>query len=225
MSFLGRVLSSPPTSWPSCLKPTHLDSIINFVEHTIDFVLPRYLKRLENKDLSLAHSMIPLGSCTMKLNATSEMMPITWPEFASLHPYVPKDQVRVVTLVSCLAFAALGFAAQHTAVSVTPGVVLWIGSATPGLAEPAQLCYPRRLRDLGRQLFVSTTNRKSTCARTHNLHNHRPSPAQAEGYGEMFKDLAAQLCSITGFDAMSLQPNSGASGEYAGLMAIRGYHL
>eukprot|EP00878_Enallax_costatus_P002717 GHUV01002906.1.p1 GENE.GHUV01002906.1~~GHUV01002906.1.p1 ORF type:complete len:1040 (+),score=283.63 GHUV01002906.1:423-3122(+) len=98
----------------------------------------RYLKRLENRDLSLAHSMIPLGSCTMKLNATSEMIPITWPELANLHPYCPPDQ--------------------------------------------------------------------------------------AQGYMEMFKDLAAQLCSITGFDAMSLQPNSGASGEYAGLMAIRAYH-
>jgi glycine dehydrogenase len=98
----------------------------------------RYLKRLENKDLSLCHSMIALGSCTMKLNATAEMMAITWPEFASLHPFVPLDQ--------------------------------------------------------------------------------------AAGYMEMFEDLAAQLTEITGFDKVSLQPNAGASGEYAGLMAIRAYH-
>ncbi|CAG9463375.1 unnamed protein product [Pedinophyceae sp. YPF-701] len=98
----------------------------------------RYLKRLENRDLSMVHSMIPLGSCTMKLNATSEMLPITWGELANIHPFAPLDQTQ--------------------------------------------------------------------------------------GYQEMFKDLAAQLCSITGFDAMSLQPNSGASGEYAGLMSIRAYH-
>jgi len=98
----------------------------------------RYLKRLEERDLSLCHSMIPLGSCTMKLNASTEMIPITWPELANIHPFAPADQTK--------------------------------------------------------------------------------------GYAEMFDDLADQLCAITGFDAMSLQPNSGATGEYAGLMAIRAYH-
>ncbi|TNE69463.1 glycine dehydrogenase (aminomethyl-transferring) [bacterium] len=98
----------------------------------------RYLKRLENKDISLVHSMISLGSCTMKLNATTEMIPITWPEWSSLHPFVPTNQV--------------------------------------------------------------------------------------DGYHEMISELSAWLCEITGFTAMSLQPNSGAQGEYAGLMTIRAYH-
>merc|ERR1719238_2555976 len=98
----------------------------------------RYLKRLENRDLSLCHCMISLGSCTMKLNATAEMMPITLPEMANMHPYAPVDQ--------------------------------------------------------------------------------------AEGYNIMLKELGDMLCDITGFDACSLQPNSGAAGEYAGLMAIRAYH-
>ncbi|KDD73403.1 hypothetical protein H632_c2212p0, partial [Helicosporidium sp. ATCC 50920] len=100
--------------------------------------LLRYLKRLENRDLSLAHSMIPLGSCTMKLNATSEMMPITWPRLADVHPFAPASQTR--------------------------------------------------------------------------------------GYRQLIADLSAQLASVTGFDAVSLQPNSGAAGEYAGLLTIRAWH-
>ncbi|MBN8545584.1 MAG: aminomethyl-transferring glycine dehydrogenase [Ignavibacteria bacterium] len=99
----------------------------------------RYVKKLENKDLSLAHSMIPLGSCTMKLNATSEMIGITLPEFASIHPFAPAYQV--------------------------------------------------------------------------------------EGYRQIIDDLSAHLADITGFPGVSLQPNSGAQGEYAGLMVIREYHL
>lgn len=98
----------------------------------------RYIKSLENKDLSLVHSMISLGSCTMKLNAAAEMFSITWPEFANIHPFVPLDQ--------------------------------------------------------------------------------------AEGYLELFKRLERDLCEITGFSAVSLQPNSGAQGEYTGLMVIRAYH-
>ncbi|QJQ96704.1 MULTISPECIES: aminomethyl-transferring glycine dehydrogenase [Halomonadaceae] len=95
----------------------------------------RYLKRLENKDLSLTQAMIPLGSCTMKLNATSEMVPITWPEFAQIHPFAPQEQVA--------------------------------------------------------------------------------------GYRQMIDELAAFLVEITGYDHISMQPNSGAQGEYAGLVAIR----
>ena len=98
----------------------------------------RYAKRLENKDLSLTTSMIPLGSCTMKLNATAELYPVSWPEFMHLHPFAPLEQ--------------------------------------------------------------------------------------AEGYMELFKEFEKQLCEITGFAAVSLQPNSGAQGEYTGLMVIRAYH-
>lgn len=109
-----------------------------FSMHRSESQLLRYIYKLQNRDLSLVHSMIPLGSCTMKLNATAEMMPITWPEFGKIHPFVPLDQ--------------------------------------------------------------------------------------AAGYQEMFKDLEAALAEITGFDAVSLQPNSGAQGELAGLLAIVGYH-
>ena len=109
-----------------------------FNSHHSEHEMLRYIKSLEAKDLSLCHSMIALGSCTMKLNATTEMIPVTWAEFGKVHPFAPADQVA--------------------------------------------------------------------------------------GYYTVFNELDKWLCEITGFAAMSLQPNAGAQGEYAGLMVIRAYH-
>ncbi len=125
------------------LADAHLrtDAILThpvFNSHHTEHEMLRYLKSLEDKDLAMNRSMIPLGSCTMKLNATSEMLPITWPEFANVHPFAPLSQVG--------------------------------------------------------------------------------------GYIEMIDSLQEQLKAITGFDDVSMQPNSGASGEYAGILAIRRYH-
>lgn len=125
--------------WPEALqrKSRYLEHEVFNIFHSEHDML-RYLKQLENKDLSLVHSMISLGSCTMKLNATTEMIPLSWPEFSQIHPFVPASQ--------------------------------------------------------------------------------------SIGYREMFIELERCLTEITGFAATSLQPNSGAQGEYSGLMVIRAYH-
>jgi glycine dehydrogenase len=124
--------------------PTELKRATAFLTHPVfhahrsETELLRYMRKLSDRDLALDRAMIPLGSCTMKLNATTEMIPLTWPAFASLHPFAPREQ--------------------------------------------------------------------------------------ANGYHALFARLEKWLCDMTGYDAVSLQPNSGAQGEYAGLLAIRAYH-
>jgi glycine dehydrogenase len=131
-------LSAEPSSIPPALRRS--EALLThpvFNRYHSETEMMRYLKRLENRDLSLVHAMIPLGSCTMKLNSAAELIPISWPRFAVMHPFAP--------------------------------------------------------------------------------------PEQAQGYLQMMGELEAMLAEITGFAAVSLQPNSGAQGEYAGLLAIRNY--
>jgi glycine dehydrogenase len=140
----GTTFNSTLSDEVSISFPQGLARSTSYLQHPVfnqyhsEHEMLRYIKRLENKDLSLAHSMISLGSCTMKLNATTEMIPVTMPQFGALHPFAPVKQ--------------------------------------------------------------------------------------AGGYEIIFNDLSAWLAEITGFDAVSLQPNSGAQGEFAGLMVIRAYH-
>uniref|UniRef100_UPI0040481DA0 aminomethyl-transferring glycine dehydrogenase n=1 Tax=Algoriphagus sp. TaxID=1872435 RepID=UPI0040481DA0 len=138
--FTSEMANSLHLEWPTALVRTssYLTHPVFNTNHSEHEML-RYIKKLESKDLSLVHSMISLGSCTMKLNATAEMIPVTWPEFGQIHPFAPIDQT--------------------------------------------------------------------------------------EGYQELFANLRTWLTEITGFADTSLQPNSGAQGEYAGLMVIRAYHL
>ena len=132
------LLESPPRLQKALERTSPFLTAEVFNSHHSEHAMLRYLKRLEEKDIALNRSMIPLGSCTMKLNATAEMIPITFPGFADIHPFVPLDQ--------------------------------------------------------------------------------------AEGYFELVKRLESWLCAITGFAAVSLQPNAGSQGEYAGLLAIRAWH-
>jgi glycine dehydrogenase len=138
--FSAEMADSLQLEWPASLvrTSTYLTHPV-FNNYHSEHEMLRYIKKLESKDLSLVHSMISLGSCTMKLNATAEMIPVTWPEFGQIHPFAPIDQT--------------------------------------------------------------------------------------EGYQELFTNLRTWLTEITGFADTSLQPNSGAQGEYAGLMVIRAYHL
>jgi glycine dehydrogenase len=124
--------------------PSQLTRTSRYLEHPVfnkhhsETEMLRYINHLASKDIGLVHSMIPLGSCTMKLNSTSSMIPVTWPEFSNVHPFAPHDQVK--------------------------------------------------------------------------------------GYHTIIKELEEDLCKITGFHSTSLQPNSGAAGEYAGLCVIQAYH-
>jgi glycine dehydrogenase len=134
----GGPLDLEPAYPPGLARTSQFLTHPVFNKHHSETEMMRYIRNLERKDIGLDTSMIPLGSCTMKLNAASEMLPITWPEFGGLHPFAPVEQ--------------------------------------------------------------------------------------AEGYRHVFRELEAMLAAITGFAAVSLQPNSGAQGEFAGLMVVRAYH-
>ena len=149
MGVIARVLDAFGIEAPAAMddRPALPDALLrdsDYLTHPVfhmnraESEMMRYMRRLSDRDLALDRAMIPLGSCTMKLNAAAEMMPLTWPEFGALHPFCPADQ--------------------------------------------------------------------------------------AEGYAEMIADLTEKLCAITGYDGFSLQPNSGAQGEYAGLLTIAAYH-
>ena len=133
------LISSTESAIPAALRrATPILTHPVFNTHHSETEMLRYVRMLADKDLALDRTMIPLGSCTMKLNATTEMIPVTWPEFGNMHPFAPAEQTK--------------------------------------------------------------------------------------GYAELVSNLENMLCKVTGFDAVTLQPNSGAQGEYAGLLAIRGYH-
>ena len=136
---LAALLDTVDDALPEALRRTsaYLTHPV-FSQHRSETAMLRYLRRLADRDLALDRTMIPLGSCTMKLNATTEMIPVTWPEFGAIHPFAPLEQ--------------------------------------------------------------------------------------AAGYGELFEELERALVEVTGYDAVSLQPNAGSQGEFAGLLAIRAFH-
>jgi glycine dehydrogenase len=136
---LAALLDAVDDALPEALRRTsaYLTHPV-FSQHRSETAMLRYLRRLADRDLALDRTMIPLGSCTMKLNATTEMIPVTWPEFGAIHPFAPLEQ--------------------------------------------------------------------------------------AAGYGELFEELERALVEVTGYDAVSLQPNAGSQGEFAGLLAIRAFH-
>ncbi len=145
-ALLG-IFGSVPLPEPDSVRPGFAEPLARtspflaapvFHKYHTEHEMLRYIKRLEARDLTLCQSMISLGSCTMKLNAASELCPVSWPEFSRLHPFAPEEQAR--------------------------------------------------------------------------------------GYRRLFRDLEAWLAEITGFAAVSLQPNAGSQGEYAGLLAVRAYH-
>ncbi|MEE4108901.1 MAG: aminomethyl-transferring glycine dehydrogenase, partial [Halieaceae bacterium] len=142
--FTGTRACIDASGAPTSLIPAALQREVDYLQHPLfneyhsETEMLRYLRRLESKDIALNRAMIPLGSCTMKLNATTEMLPLSWPHVGALHPFVP--------------------------------------------------------------------------------------PAQTRGYQAMLKQLEGMLAECTGYDAVSLQPNAGSQGEYAGLLAIRRYH-
>ncbi|MCK5880836.1 MAG: aminomethyl-transferring glycine dehydrogenase, partial [Sinobacterium sp.] len=143
-AIFGATINANENTTAQCIIPNELVRTSSYLSHPVfnryhsETDMLRYMKQLENKDMTLTHSMIPLGSCTMKLNATSEMIPVTWPEFSNIHPFAPDEQTL--------------------------------------------------------------------------------------GYQEMLNELEEMLVVCTGYDAISLQPNAGSQGEYAGLLAIKAYH-
>ena len=143
-TIFGASINADTTTTANCIIPESLIRSSSYLNHPVfnryhsETNMLRYMKQLENKDMTLAHTMIPLGSCTMKLNATSEMIPVTWPEFSNIHPFAPDEQTL--------------------------------------------------------------------------------------GYQAMLSELEEMLIACTGYDAISLQPNAGSQGEYAGLLAIKAFH-